>query len=354
MLQRYLIGSILLVGLFCSVLIAQDKHDEVIRIDTSLVNIPVIVSDRDNRYIPGLAARNFRVFEDGTEQKVEVFSSDQAPMNIVLALDTSRSTEAVLGKIKKAAKEFIKDLDADDRCLVMSFDDDLEFLSELTSDKKVLEKAINHAKIGDAFGTLLQDAVFAAVNNKFHDVKGRKAIILLTDGKDFGSLITKAELYNELNESDNVIYPVFYETGGMMRQPRIRAPRIPNGGMGRRGGIGRFPGQRIPRDPFPDVRFPRPRQNSPAVNARIEANDRAAIAFLDRLADITGGRSFIEKKADLRDAFRQIADEMKRQYLIGFYPSSDSPRGTVHRVKVEVDRPGAVVRSKSAYRTRSK
>src|SRR5262252_4573021 len=89
---------------------AQEKPDDVVKIDTSLVNIPVIVSDRDNRYIPGLTKDNFRLFRDGNEQRIDVFNNERAPMNIVLALDTSESTAPVLDKIKKAAKEFTKDL----------------------------------------------------------------------------------------------------------------------------------------------------------------------------------------------------------------------------------------------------
>ncbi|MEP6947070.1 MAG: VWA domain-containing protein [Acidobacteriota bacterium] len=353
---RNLVNALLLAVILCGWGLSQDKTDDVIRVETSLVNIPVIVSDRDNRYLPGLARSNFRVFQDGIEQKIEVFSNDDAPMNIVLALDTSRSTAQVLGKIKKAAKEFIKDLDANDRCLVMSFDNNVEFLSELTSDRKALNKAIDHARIGNEIGTTLQDAVYTAINNKFRTVKGRKAIILLTDGKDFGSLISKAELFDKVSESDTVIYPIFYETGGQMRRRITREPRWGNrdifgGRGGRRVGIGRFP-----RDPFPGGQNQGNRKNFPGGGRRptADANDKSAIAFLERLSELTGGHFYQENNAELKNAFNQIADEMKRQYLIGFYPAAESPAGSVHKVKVQVDTPGAVVRSKGAYRTQSR
>lgn len=359
--SRNLFNALWLSVLLCTALYGQDRSDDVIRVETSLVNIPVIVSDRDNRYIPGLNQAHFRVFQDGIEQKIEVFSNDDAPMNIVLALDTSRSTEKVLGKIKKAAKEFVKDLDANDRCMVMSFDNDVEVLSDLTSDRKALEKAINRAKVGDDFGTVLQDAVYELVNNQFRSVKGRKAIILLTDGKDAGSLITKARLFDKVIESDTVIYPIFYETGGTMRRAARESNRpnkyIFGGRGGRRGGAGRFPGGRFPRDPFPDDRGQRNRPGLPrgaVVRPNAEAKDRLATAFLERLAELTGGHFYNETKADLGDAFRQIADEMKRQYLIGFYPAAESPGASVHKIKVQVDREGAVVRSKGAYRTQGR
>jgi VWFA-related protein len=337
---------------------AQDKTEEIIKIDTSLVNIPVIVSDRQNRYIPGLTARDFRVFQDNNEQKIEVFTNEEAPMNIVLALDTSRSTELVLNKIKKAAKQFVKVLAPGDRAMIVTFDNDIQVLSPLTADKKVLEKAVKNAEIGEQFGTLIYDAVYDVINKTLKPVKGRKAIILLTDGKDFGSYTTRADLLAELDESDTVIYPVFYETENFRARPvRDRFPFPgPRGGNGRRGrggmgwpgggnggGIGRPGGPRrggggrgIPGG-----------GNRPDV----EKQNEQASEFLQELADKTSGRFFQEKIADLPDVFRQIADEMKRQYLIGYYPGEEPAAGTVHRIKVQVERPNTVVRSKTTYRT---
>jgi len=333
---------------------AQEKPDEVIKIDTALVNIPVIVSDRENRYIPGLTLADFKVFQDGSEQRIEVFNNEEAPMSIVLALDTSRSTELVLDKIKKAAKQLVKVLAPGDSAMIVTFDNDVEILSPLTSDKKVLQNAVKDAEIGERFGTLIHDAVYQVINQTLKPVKGRKAIILLTDGKDFGSDITRRELLDELDESDTVIYPVFYETENFRPRPnRDRAP-FPGGrggGIGRRGrggmgwpgggGTGRPGGQRrgggrgVPGGVRPDA----------------EKENELASEFLQQLADTTSGRFFQEKIADLPDVFRQIADEMKRQYLIGYYPGEEPAAGTVHRIKVQVARPNTVVRSKTTYRT---
>jgi len=361
MCKRLSFITLLIAVTLCSAAIAQERTEDVIRVDTSLVNIPVIVSDRDNRYIPGLQQSNFRIRQDGVEQKIEIFSNDDAPMNIVLALDTSRSTQQVLGKIKKAAKQFIKSLDPGDRCMIVTFDYQVNVLSDLTSDHKLLEKAINHAEVGDVVGTLLQDAVYGAINRQLRDIKGRKAIILLTDGKDHGSLVRKNDLLDDVTESDTVIYPIFYETGNNPRQFRrdrpIRNRDIFGGGVfgrgGRRGGMGRMPG-RFPRDPFPDMRFPRDRGNNPARQARVEENNEAAISFLERLAELTGGYFYKEQGSDLKDAFAKIADQMKRQYLLGFYPIAESAPGSVHKIRVEVDRDGVAVRAKGAYRTRSR
>lgn len=352
MIIRTIFAAALFLGLMFLRMSAQDKTEEVVRVDTALVNIPVIVSDRSNRYIPGLAKGDFRVFQDGAEQKIDVFSNDQAPMSIVLALDTSLSTYPVLGKIKKAAKEFIKDLDPDDRCMIVSFDYDIHLLSTLTSDKKELESAIKNADIGSQAGTVLNDALYRAVNSTLKNVKGRKAVILLTDGKDHGSYYRQSDLIDRLTESDTVVYPVFYETGErprqMMRNPFPRSDRgmgrFP-GGMGR-GRMGRFPG---------GMGRQRGGRNWPGRNRpNAEDNNEQAMQFLEKLADVTGGRFFREKKSDLRNAFLQIADEMKRQYLVGFYPAEESQGGSTHKVKVQVNRPDVSVRAKSAYRTQAK
>ncbi len=357
MRTRYSVSAVLLLVFLCAYIYAQEKSDDVIKVDTSLVNIPVVVSDRDNRYLPGLTIDNFKVFQDGSEQKIEIFSNADAPLHVALALDTSRSTAAVLGKIKKAAKEFINDLGPDDRCMILSFDNNVEILSDLTSDKNQLDRAIKGARIGDDFGTVLQDAVYTIVNSKFHSVKGRKAIILLTDGKDFGSSVAKNDLFDRLTESDTVIYPIFYETGNNGLRALRQNQRFPGGGIGRggkRGGMRRFPGGRFP-DSGGGRGGNRPNFPGGGGNRRNkEEQGRLAIQFLEHLADITGGRFFKEQKANLNDAFQQIADEMKRQYVIGFYPTTDSTNGAVHHVKVLVDKPGTVVRSKSVYRTQTK
>lgn len=352
---RSFTGSLLILAAAAVSVLAQDDKSETIRIDTSLVNIPVIVSDRNDRYVPGLAKANFRVYQDGVEQTIELFNNDAAPMNVVLALDTSRSTAGVLGKIKKAARKFIKDLGPEDRCMVVTFDNDLEILSELTADKRALASAIDGAEIGANFGTVLQDAVYDAVQRRLRNIKGRKALILLTDGADYGSRITKTQLFERLNESDTVVYPIYYESEMRVRDvfPRRFPDQAGMGRMGRRGGIGRFPGGNFP-DRFPNRRNGRidPRRGGNRPNN--DAQQQVSIAFLERLADITGGRFFKEKKADLDDAFRQIVDEMKRQYVLGFYPTEDAVPGTEHKIKVQIDRPGTVVRAKGSYRTQAK
>jgi VWFA-related protein len=324
----------IIIGTFVWTNFAQN-NDDVIKIDTALVNLPVIVSDRDGRYISGLKQEDFSVFQDGEKQKIEIFASEESPINVAILLDTSRSTQDVLGKIRKAAKEFIKNMRPEDKAMIVSFDDNVEILSQLTSDKKVLKNAIEDAKIGDYVGTVLNDAVYNVVKNQFAKIKGRKAIILLTDGKDHGSYVNQRELLYQMQESDTMIYSIYYETGDNFRQ--IRQNRFPNDDFP-------FPNRRRR---FPD-NFPRQRPNNERKRQRIEENNEQAIQFLQNLADTTAGRFYKKDVTDLEEAFQAIAEELRKQYLIGYYPETNDDK--IHQVKVKVNRENAVIRAKTSYR----
>ena len=202
------VGLTLLLGVTISS--AQVKGDDAIKIETKLVSVPTIVSDRDGRYVPNLTAADFTVFQDGAKQNIEFFAATEEPISVALLIDTSQSTRPVLGDIKDSAKAFLKLLGPRDNAMIVSFDYDTHFLSPLTSDQEQLKKAIKQADVPRGqVGTTLRDAVFQTVNNVFKGLTGRKAIILLTDGKDHGSQITTRDLLFRLEESDTLIFTIF-------------------------------------------------------------------------------------------------------------------------------------------------
>src|SRR6185503_9089673 len=167
---------------------AQDKQaDAPIKVQTTLVSVPVIVSDHQGRYIPGLKLEDFKLYQDRAEQPISVFETAEEPLNVALLIDTSRSTLPVLGDIKSAGVKFIKELRSQDRAMIVALDYDVHVLSQLTSDRKALERAMKNATTGEQFGTVLRDAVAEVIERGFKRIEGRKAIIVLTDGKDAGS-----------------------------------------------------------------------------------------------------------------------------------------------------------------------
>src|SRR6185369_6961148 len=184
---------------------------DVIRINSTLVTIPVSVMDRDGRYVPNLQKEEFRVWEDGVEQDVAFFQSVDKPFSVVLMLDTSPSTQFRLEDIQDAAITFVNQLRNDDRVMVVSFNDDIKILSEFTTDRRKLERAIQHARTDD--GTRLYDAVDMVINQQLSRVQGRKAIVLFTDGVDTTSRRANYDTnVMDAQELDALIYPVQYDT----------------------------------------------------------------------------------------------------------------------------------------------
>src|SRR6185437_12132761 len=184
---------------------------DIVRVDTTLVTLPVSVSDRDGRYIPNLRKEDFRLWEEGVEQNVAFFSSVDKPFSVVLMIDTSGSTRFRLEEIQDAAIAFVNQLRQDDRVMVVSFDDQIRVLSEFTSDRSRLRDAIRRTHPGD--GTKLYDAVDMVMNQRLNNVEGRKAVVLFTDGVDTTSRYASYESnVRDAEELDALIYPVQYDT----------------------------------------------------------------------------------------------------------------------------------------------
>lgn len=338
-------GALVLLCLSMMAVNAQDKAQDkepadVIKVYSNLVSVPVIVSDHLGRYIPSLQRQDFKLYDNDMEQNVSYFDAAQEPLNIALLLDTSRSTEAVLDDIKKAAKDFLKELRPQDRAVIISFDYEVQQLSPLTSDRKVLEQAIKKAKVGDYFGTLLNDAVMEATEQTLRSVTGRKAIILLTDGEDAGSRVTEEQLLAYATESDAMIYSIYYESS--MRGPFGRQRPFPRRGgvFGRGGPMG---------GGSPRRQGPGPGQRGQRGQRRGEREESGA-EFLARLSEVSAGRYYQSSKTDLKKTFVLIAEELRNQYRLGFYPDALARDGSLHRLKVRVDQPDVAVRARGQYR----
>ena len=159
-----------------------ENDDGVIRIETNLVTMPVSVLDRDGRFISGLQQRDFKIFENGVEQKVDYFQSVEQPFTVILMLDVSPSTQFQIEEIQNAAIAFINQLRPGDRIGVIAFDERVHVLSPVTGNRNMLRNAIYDAEFGD--GTSLYDAVDNVIYRQLRGIEGRKAVVLFTDGVD--------------------------------------------------------------------------------------------------------------------------------------------------------------------------
>jgi VWFA-related protein len=369
---------------------ASDDEDvddgETVTVDTNLVKLPVVANDRGGRYVPDLKAEEFNVSEDGAEQKVAFFATVTEPFSVVLMIDTSASTTVEkLRQVQDAAVAFTEQLRPGDRVKVISFDDELRDLSDFTGDRAALAAAIRSTRPGK--GTRLYDA-FDRAHRALRRVKGRKAVVMLTDGLDYHSAQrTYDDNRRAVEESDIVVYPVRFDTraeteqlmreqsggGGLIDLGTILGGRVPGTKPGsvviKPGGSRRTDPRDDGRRPdgMPDVTMRRPDDRTgptPPPRTKEEADDanirsqldllyRTADDYLNEMARTTGGRLV---RADnpfmLPSAFRQIAEELGTQYSLGYYPTNSARDGKYRKVRVRTTRKDVALRTRPGYRAR--
>lgn len=296
---------------------ASSDGDEVVKVETDLITIPVSVYDRNGLYISGLKQTDFKVFEDGKEQAITYFGSSDKPFTVVLLLDTSPSTMFQIGEIQDAAIAFINQLKPQDQVIVIEFDGNSHVLAEATNDRARLTKAIRKADFG--YNTALYEAVDFSLKKRLNLIKGRKAIVLFTDGVDtFSSRATYDSTLDLAEESETLVFPIYYDTIEDNRRGVISSP---------------WPDEQIVLRPSTPEEY--------ALGKK----------YLEELAAYTGGRVFRPgaTPGGLTAAFEGIAEELRRQYVIGYSADESGRVGQRKQIKVRVNRPNLIVRSRDSY-----
>lgn len=359
----------------------QQKADEPIRLNASLVQVPAVVTDRNGKFVIDLTQGDFSVSEDGKRQEISIFAAIKQPFSAVLVLDTSNSAEDRLKVIQNAAVSFIGHLRAGDRVMLISFDNEVRQLTDFTDDRAELERAIRRTESG--FGKLLYEAIARALES-LKDVEGRRAVILFSDGVDMRSIEATAEGTTRMAEEIGaVIYVARFDTrwwieAAARRQeaehPKSKVPfevdgRIPlppdyGGPDPTPTGIPRprAPKIEIGQGPSPPVVYnpdsSRSRtQQMPDSAPRDEISTTLdklygeADAYLQTITTRTGGRVYLTNTFDdTSAAFAAIADELRNQYLIGYYSNGNRGDGKYHKIKVDLTRKGLQVRARPGYR----
>jgi VWFA-related protein len=294
-----------------------EDGEEIVSVETNLVTIPISVFDRNGLYIPNLTKENFKVFDNGVEQQIEYFGTSEKPFTVVLLIDTSPSTEYKIDEIRLAARAFVDQLKPQDKVAVIEFDGNPQVLTKATGNREQIYKAISKADFGG--GTALYDAVDLALKEHLSKVEGRKAVVLFTDGVD--TVSSKASYDSTLDlaeEFDAPIFPIYYNT--FMDNSRRN------------------------RQTFPGTR--------PVFGSGTTAAEYAVgKKYLEELSAYTGGRIFRPESTPggLTAAFEGIAEELRRQYNIGYIPTESGTAGQRRSIRVRVDRKNLVVRSRDSY-----
>ena len=288
----------------------QEPQGPVIKATVTLVNLFATVRDKNHRVVTDLKQEDFKVSEDGKDEKVAFFSKDMAlPITLGLLLDTSGSEQFMLSGIQDAGGRFIRRvLKKGDEAMVISFDSDVDLLSDFTDDKNILDRAINKARInipgggslagnpgpvaGNQTGTALYDAIYLACGDKLNGEAGRKAIIIVTDAQDEGSKVKLEEAVEAAQRTDTVIHIL------LVADPRF------GGNMG----------------------------------------------VAHRLTEDTGGRLIvIRSEKNLEEAFDQISEELRSQYTLGYYPTNTARDGKFRKIKVEMANHDLKVLARKGY-----
>ena len=319
--SRIVFGLILLIVLTACAAFAQQPSvpqvQKPLKIQVEMVHLFVTVRGKHGNIVSTLKKDNFRVFEDGKEQKVAYFSNEMnLPLTLGMLVDTSGSQDQLLGAEQQAAKQFLQQiLTPKDLAMVITFDLDVNLMADFTTSRRILDDAIDRAQINAPSnpsmiaqgpfpsssrpnGTHLYDAIYLACHDKLNGEAGRKAVIVLTDAQDYGSMDTLDQAIDAAQRSDTVVHVLLISNPWQSLY------------------AGGYSGQRV----------------------------------AEKLTKQTGGRLIrVTSGKQLDKAFKELAQELRSQYVIGYYPTDSARDGSFRKIKVETTPEKYRILTRSGY-----
>jgi Ca-activated chloride channel homolog len=277
----------------------QQSPGLTLRVDSTLVQIPVAVSDSLNRFVLGLQKEDFHLFEDGVEQNVVHFSGEDAPLSIGLVFDESGSMDYKLRTSQAAVAQFLKSMNKDDEAFLVEFSDSAKLSVEFTTNHGEISDALKKAQPGGL--TAMLDAINLALREMKNARNSRKAIVIISDGGDNHSKYTAAEIESLVREADVQIYAM-----------GVFEPSLPFG---------------------------------------LTPEEISGPKLLSEIATQTGGRAFAAAlMGDLPSVAARIAIELRNQYVLGYYPKNQTKDGKYRKVEVKLAQPHGVSPLKAHWR----
>jgi len=276
-----------------------DRQPASLRVDTTLVQINVTVTDPLNRFVTGLEKEHFKLFEDKVEQNILQFSSEDAPLSIGLVFDTSGSMGPKLQKSRQAAAQFFKTANPEDEFFLIEFNDRPELVVPFTTDTEEIQNRLTFAQSKGR--TALLDGVYTAMNQMKKAHNPRKAILIISDGGDNNSRYTESEVKNAVREADVQIY-----------------------------GIGIF---------------------EPMGSRGRTPEELMGPSLLNEVAELTGGRSYnVENLNELADIAAKIGVELRNQYVLYYSSKNQARDGKYRHVNVKLVQPRGLPPLKAFFR----
>ncbi|MGA2880985.1 MAG: VWA domain-containing protein [Bryobacteraceae bacterium] len=307
-----------LVAVFCvfaTLLLGQSdtkdttaKDTTAFRADTTLVLVPVSVTDPSNRYVLGLSKDDFQLLEDGVEQKITHFSNEDAPLSIGLLVDTSGSMGAKLDTSRRAVSEFLKTLNTADQAFLVEFSDQAQLAVPLTNDAGAIESAMTSATSGGL--TALLDGVHMGLQEMKRAQNPRKALLIISDGGDNNSRYTSSQIADLVREADVQIYAM-----GVFE---------PTLSFGLGGGLS---------------------------GGKVGTAEMDGPRLLSEIAEQTGGRALAATNLrELPGIAERIGIELRNQYVLAYSPQNHSRDGKYRKIEVKLQQPKALPALKARWR----
>ena len=310
---------------------AQDT-DDVIRTETSLVQLNIGVVDKQGRPITSLTRNDFAVYEDGVKQSIQHFESVDAPFSLVLMLDMSGSTVNFRQQLKLASQRFLDALAPEDRVAVIQFNKNVKSLSGFSTDRSKTAYAIEIAN--GAGETHFYEALKYALRELEKEGQRRKAIVVLTDGLDTNLRNTDRTTLSKVQTDEEALATIQPHSSTDLNNVLTSADRL---------GVTIYPLALPSGDP---KRLPLQTPNILGIYA-------AARARLQSLADRTGGRlNEINRLEYMAQLYREVAANLRTLYTVAYQAKGDRARGKWHEIKVEVANTDLTARTKPGYYAR--
>ncbi|HTH52845.1 MAG TPA: VWA domain-containing protein [Edaphobacter sp.] len=365
---RFLFALTLLVSVFpaCA---QQSSTPSTLSVDARLVNLPVIVRDKKGALVKDLTKVDFTLQVDKHPQTIRYFDIDtNLPLTLGLLVDTSRSQRSVLDDERTASSAFIDQMltTPKDEAFVIQFARQVELLGDLTNSRPKLQAALkqigtsapasetstddddntNNSRHGSkrtyAGGTTLYDAAFLASDELMSKQKGRKALIILSDGVDRNSKETLNRALESAQRADTIIYAIYFkgEETQMQDMGRHRGGGFPGGGGG-------YPGGRYPGGGYPGGGGGYPGSRGGGTSSAEHVDGKK---ILRQMTDETGGRLFeVSKKQTVAQIFDQIAEELRAQYRLAFTPDQAAAAAGYHQIDLSTTRKNVYLQTRDGY-----
>ncbi len=335
------------------------SQDEPIRLRSDLVPVTAAVADRNGRAVRSLRAEDFTIFEDGVRQKIAHFSPTEEPFALMLLIDLSGSTMDEIDLMKRAAANFIAELRGEDKAGVIVFSGEVEIVAGFKDSREKVMKEVESIeapaskspahRFSSSTGTAYYDALYlAAAESPLKTAEGRKAIICITDAVDSASKMAFEEVGKLVEKSEASVYILHLDTEEATLAALLKDRNDP--------GYVNFSQSQIERyyDAFDKDSIDRHRDRrliTPLMRREINAGlYELARREAKQICERTGGRVYpVAKLGDLAGVYKQVAGDLRSQYLIGYYPLNDSRNGKWRKIRVETRQRDATIRARQGY-----